>query len=197
MHKTRPLQKEEQCYTHSLPSQEKRRYLWAGSSSCFSPCTACTKAFPGARSQVCTPPPTSVPKGHLKQPRAQDEPLLVLHLAHTPALGTCAARELTDLAGMEEAASLCLSPSQLQRKHLVLSDSAEEEWKRMLRKSKGSGGLNEHGRLFGRKKKICQDSREVLQIRGVCPQRPMSPPGVSLSERSLLRPGLQLASQGC
>ena len=39
----------------------------------------------------------------------------------------------------------------------------------------------------GRKKRRCHDSGEVLQIGGVCPQRPMSPPGMHCSDRSLLR----------
>lgn len=68
--------------------------------------------------------PLSVPKGHLKPPPSRAEPLLVLHLARTPAPDTCAGGELLDLAGMGEAASLWLSPSLLQRKHLILPDSA-------------------------------------------------------------------------
>lgn len=52
----------------ALPSQGKGRHSWAGSSSCFSPCTACAKAFPGARPQVCTPPPTIHPRGPFKTP---------------------------------------------------------------------------------------------------------------------------------
>lgn len=84
-----PLQ--ERCY---IRSREKGRYLWAGSSSCFSPSTACTKAFPEARSQGCTPP-TVRSQGPFKSIII----LLVLHLARTPAPDTCVGRELIDLAG--------------------------------------------------------------------------------------------------
>ena len=66
---------------------------------------------PGLRSALLLPP--SVPEGHLKPLPSRAEPLLVLHLAHTPAPDTCASRELIDLVGMGEAASLWLSPSPL------------------------------------------------------------------------------------
>lgn len=91
----------------TLPPQEKGRFLWAGSSSHFYPRTACTKAFPpkpGLKSAFPLPP--SIPNSHLKPPTFQAEPLLVLHPAHTPIPDTCAGRELSDLAGTREAASL-------------------------------------------------------------------------------------------
>lgn len=123
---------------------------------------------PGLKSAFLLPP--SIPNGHLKPPPSQAEPPLVLHPAHTPVPDTCAGRELIDLAGTRETASLWLSPSLLWRKHLLLLDCAGKKVEGCSETAREAVDFTSRGDCLG-EKKTCHNSREVLQTGVVCPQR--------------------------